>query len=260
MHFLERIIYFNSNFTEVCFNSQEVSTGAGEDLVPFTRQAITWTSVDQGVWRHVASLCHNASIQGWLLNMARYTVQSTAMTIVKNTTCTFNPGLLTHNDHSYLTHTQASYEAFGVRARYVWDWNICSGGLHQGWPSVDWRWKAAKRNKSSLRLSWASSATLCFYIETRQIGIWKLRPAYSPETPNLRQIGDVLSRVTLKFDGWPRKRIGHLSFAVLSFVQHFIAINEFKLELQSGNAQFGSNSTIFRAAWPWNLTYDLEKR
>ena len=74
------------------------------------------------------------------------------------------------------------------------------------------------------------------------------------------KIGDVLYRVTLKFDGWPWKTIGHLSFAVSNFVQHFIAIGEFKLELQSGNAQFGSNSTIFRAVWPWNLTYDLEKQ
>ena len=74
------------------------------------------------------------------------------------------------------------------------------------------------------------------------------------------KIGDVLSCVTLKFDGWPWKTIGHLSLAVSSFVQHFIAIGEFKLELQSGNAQFGSNSTIFRAVWPWNFTYDLEKQ
>ena len=74
------------------------------------------------------------------------------------------------------------------------------------------------------------------------------------------KIGDVLSRVTLKFDGWPWKTIGHISYAVSSFVQHFIAIGEFKLELLSGNAQFGSNSTIFRAVWPWNLTYDLEKQ
>ena len=73
------------------------------------------------------------------------------------------------------------------------------------------------------------------------------------------KIGDVLSRVTLKFDGWPWKTIGHPSFAVSSFVQHFIAIGALKLELLSGDAQFGSNSTIFRAVWPWNLTYDLEK-
>ena len=73
------------------------------------------------------------------------------------------------------------------------------------------------------------------------------------------KIGDVLYRVTLKFDGWPWKTIGHLSFAVSSFVQHFIAIGEFKLELQSGNTQFGSNLMIFRAVWPWNLTDDLQK-
>ena len=44
------------------------------------------------------------------------------------------------------------------------------------------------------------------------------------------------SRVTLKFDGWPSKTIGHLFYATSSFVHHFVAIDEFKLELQSGNA------------------------
>ena len=145
---------------------------------------------------------------------------------------------------------------------------------------------------------------------TRQIwGIWKLRPAYSPETHNLGQnrwcfvprdleiwwmtlennrasllccfklcatfhshrwiqtgvtvrkrpiwvkFDDFESRVTLEFDVWPWKTIGHLFYATSSFVHHFVAIGEFKLELQSGNAQFGSNSTIFRAVkfdgWPW---------
>ena len=69
-----------------------------------------------------------------------------------------------------------------------------------------------------------------------------------------------LSRVTLKFNVWPWKTIGHLFSATSSFVHHFVAIGDFKLELQSGNAQFGSNSTIFRAMWPSNLTYDLEKQ
>ena len=71
---------------------------------------------------------------------------------------------------------------------------------------------------------------------------------------------DFLSRATLKFDVWPWKTIGHLFDATSNFVHHFITIGELKLELQSGNAQFGSNSTIFRAMWPWNLTYDLEKQ
>ena len=64
------------------------------------------------------------------------------------------------------------------------------------------------------------------------------------------KIGDFLSRVTLKFDGCPWKTIGHLFYATLSFVHHFKAISEFKLELQSGNAQFRSKSAIFCPVWP----------
>ena len=71
---------------------------------------------------------------------------------------------------------------------------------------------------------------------------------------------DFQSCVTLKFDGWPWKTIGHLFNATSSFVHHFLAIGEFKLELQSGNAQCGPNSTIFRAVWPWNVMDDLEKQ
>ena len=74
------------------------------------------------------------------------------------------------------------------------------------------------------------------------------------------KIDAFLSRVTLKFDGWPSTTIGHLSYATSSFVQHFVAIGEFKLELQSGNAQSGSNATLFRSVWPWNLTDDLQKQ
>ena len=48
-----------------------------------------------------------------------------------------------------------------------------------------------------------------------------------------------LSRVTLKFDGWPWKTIGHLFYAASSFVYHFIAIGEINLELLSGNTEFG---------------------
>ena len=68
------------------------------------------------------------------------------------------------------------------------------------------------------------------------------------------------SCVTLKFDVWHWKTTGHLFYATSSFLHHSLTIDEFKLELSSGNAQFGSNSTIFRAVWPWNLTDDLEKQ
>ena len=69
-----------------------------------------------------------------------------------------------------------------------------------------------------------------------------------------------LSRAILKFDGWPWRITGHLFYITLSFVYNMKAIDEFKLELQSGNAQFGSKSVLFCPAWPWNFIEDLEKQ
>ena len=77
---------------------------------------------------------------------------------------------------------------------------------------------------------------------------------------NWIQIVNFSARVTVKFDGWPCNTIGHLFYATSSFVHHFVAIGEFKLQLQSGNAQSGSNSTIFRGVRPWNLMDDLAKQ
>ena len=57
-----------------------------------------------------------------------------------------------------------------------------------------------------------------------------------------------------------KKPIGHTFSATSSFVHHFVAIGEFKLDLQSGNAQFGSKSAIFFVPCNLkNLTDDLEK-
>ena len=69
-----------------------------------------------------------------------------------------------------------------------------------------------------------------------------------------------LSCVTLQLDRCPRKTIGHILYGTSSFVHHFIAISQFKLELQSGNAKFGSKSFIFCPVWPWNLMDNLGKQ
>ena len=69
-----------------------------------------------------------------------------------------------------------------------------------------------------------------------------------------------LSRTTLKFDRRPWKTIRHLFYDTSSFLHYFTAICEFKLELQSGNAQFGLKSAIFCPVWTWNLTDNIEKQ
>ena len=74
------------------------------------------------------------------------------------------------------------------------------------------------------------------------------------------EIGDILSRLTLKFDGWPCKTIGHLFYNTSSCVHYFKSIGEVKLELQSGNTQFGSTLMIFCPVGPRNLMDDLGKQ
>ena len=84
--------------------------------------------------------------------------------------------------------------------------------------------------------------------------------SYSPETPNSRKIHNFfLSCVTFKFDKMILKNNKHLLYAALSFGHHFIAICDFKLELQSRNAQFRSKSAIICPVGSWNLMDDLEK-
>ena len=73
------------------------------------------------------------------------------------------------------------------------------------------------------------------------------------------KIVDFSACVTLKFDGWSPKIIGHLFYITSSFVHHLKSLDEFKLELLSGNAQFGSKLAIFCPMWPWNLMDDLEQ-
>ena len=57
---------------------------------------------------------------------------------------------------------------------------------------------------------------------------------------NWIQIVNFSTGVTVKFDGWHRKTIRHFFYTTSSFVHHFKSIGEFKLDLQSRNAQFGS--------------------
>ena len=72
------------------------------------------------------------------------------------------------------------------------------------------------------------------------------------------------SKLAIFCHAWPwnlmddLEKIGHLFYTTLSLVQHFKAIGIFKLELQSGKAQFGSKLAMFLSrvtlkidGWPW---------
>ena len=112
-------------------------------------------------------------------------------------------------------------------------------------------WMTAKNNRALLHdVKLCASFQIHQWIQTG-VTVWK---------HSIRvEIDDILSRVTLKIDGWPWKTMGHLFYTTSSFVHHFKSIGEVKLELQSGNAQFGWKLVIFFPVWPWKLTNDLAK-
>ena len=59
------------------------------------------------------------------------------------------------------------------------------------------------------------------------------------------KIGDFFVPCDLEIWQMTLKTTGHLFYTKSSFMHHFKAMDEFKLKLQSGNAQFGSKSAIF---------------
>ena len=82
-------------------------------------------------------------------------------------------------------------------------------------------------NKLAFHIVFTGESNI-FGVTTQIWGIWWLRPA-KLFYPNCLQIIDFMDRITLKFDGRPRKTIGHLFYAASSFAHHFIDIGESKL-------------------------------
>ena len=94
-------------------------------------------------------------------------------------------------------------------------------------------WRMTWQNNRALLLCYFK---LCASFHTH----WWIQTWVTVRKRSIRvKIDDFFSRVTLKFYGWPSKTIWHLFHATSSFVDHFVPIGEFKLELQSGNAKLG---------------------
>ena len=129
------------------------------------------------------------------------------------------------------------------------------------WVKIDdflavWPWNLTDDLEKQQGTSPKHYQAICIISSPYVNSIW----SYSPETAKLGQIRRFLEPCDLEIWWMTLKNNKPLFCATSSFVQHSVAIGEFKLELQYGNAQSGSNSTIFRAVWPWNLTDDLEKQ
>ena len=131
-------------------------------------------------------------------------------------------------------------------------------GKSEGFDCCDWtsnlKWDSNRRcfSPCDREIWWMTSqnnrALLLYYVKrcaSFQIHWWIQTGITVQKCSILVEIGDILSCVTLKFGGWPWKTTGHILCTTSSFLHHLKAICEVRLELQSGNAQFGSKSTIF---------------
>ena len=139
----------------------------------------------------------------------------------------------------------------GVTVRKRLSWGVTSVTL-----TFDlWPWPFAWTLRWSLVIT-PENFMMIRWWEHSQKGVTDRRTDRQTDRRTDRQTENTICRAA-----WSQlKTTGHLFYATSSLVHHFLAIGEFKLELQSGNAQSGSKSTIFLAMWPWNLMDNLEKQ
>ena len=114
-------------------------------------------------------------------------------------------------------------------------------------------WMALKNNRTPLLYY----IKLCAVFQSH----WYIQIGVTVRKPSIWvKIGDFFCPV------WPYKltndleKIRHLVYTTSSFVHHLKSICEVKLEIQSGNDQFGSKLAMFGPAWPGNLMDDHEKQ
>ena len=100
----------------------------------------------------------------------------------------------------------------------------------------------------------------CFKPRHHLIAIYQFKMELQSGNAKFGSKSAIFFHVTLKFDIWPWKTIGHFFYAPSTIMYHFTALCEIKIKLQSGNTKFGSKSAIFCPVCPWNLTDDLEKQ
>ena len=98
--------------------------------------------------------------------------------------------------------------------RYRWIQTGITVWKHPIWPyDLEIWWMTLKNNIASLLYSFK----LCATIHRHQ---WMQTGVTVRKRPIWVKIDDFLSRVTLKFDGWPWKNIEHLSYATSSCLHH----------------------------------------
>ena len=167
-----------------------------------------------------------------------------------------NRAPLLSNIKLYISFHHHMWIQTGVTVRKQLSWVVTSVTL-----TFDlWTWPFAWTLLLSLVITPENFMMIRWWEHSQQANLRDLIAATGQVFSNWIQIVNFSALVTVKFDGWPRKKIGHFFYNTSSFVHYFKSIGEFKLDLQSRNAQFGSKLVTCYLVWPWNLMDDLGKQ
>ena len=119
-------------------------------------------------------------------------------------------------------------------------------GKSEGFDSCDWpsnlkldsnHWFFPLKFDGWLRKTIGTSSIQCQALCIISIPSGEFETGVTVRKPSIQiEIGDILSCVTLKFNGWPWKTIGHIFYTTSSFVHHFKSMGEIKVVLESVNS------------------------
>ena len=125
---------------------------------------------------------------------------------------------------------------------WTWTWNIYTIHSLQGWGSI---WiKTGISNYIHIK---QQDVITHPWLNVKSVTVWN----HSIQV----EMGIFLSHMTVKFDRLlPSKTTGHHFYATPSFLYHFMAICEFKLEIMLSNYQIRAKFVLISS----NLTFDLD--
>ena len=152
---------------------------------------------------------------------------------------------------------------------FAWTWLLSLVITPENFMMIRW-WEHSQKGVTDRRTDWTIHRAAWSQLKIEHllyvasnfvhhfIAISEFKLKLQSGNAQFRSKSAIFCPVTFEFDGWPWKTIGHLFYVASSFLHHFTAISEFKLKLQSGNAQFRSKSSIFLSrvtfkfdGWPW---------
>ena len=168
--------------------------------------------------------------------------------------------LMTSQFKDIVTHTQKYMTVkctfYGVWVQnFVWNfkdalWNFTHRGFFVPC-DLEIRWMSLKNNRAPLLCyfklcaSFHSNQRNQTEVTVRKRSIWiKIRDFFVPRDLEIWWM--IL-----------KKTVGHIFDATSSYVQHFVAICEFKLELWSGKAQIGTKFVLTSITLNFDLCFDL---